>query len=62
MLIVIFFQEDKLLGGKRIVGHSVNLYVFIAWTEVFAKSNTVKKTVISPNFLVWKLRGKAQFP
>ena len=23
---------------------------------------TAKNTVISPNFLVWKFRGKAQFP
>ena len=27
-----------------------------------AKTTTSKNTVISPNFLVWKFCGKAQFP
>ena len=27
-----------------------------------AKTTTAKNTVISPNFLVWKFCGEAQFP
>ena len=30
--------------------------------NIFSKTPTAKNTVISPNFLVWKFCGKAQFP
>ena len=39
---------------RRIVSLSGNFQV--------ALLNTAKNTVISPNFLVWKFCGKAQFP
>ena len=41
----------------------VCVYVFlVVRTIAITITNTAKNTVISPNFLVWKFCGKAQFP
>ena len=47
-----------------LLGMSPQKVVLLITKRCFEKNmhNTVKKFVISPNFLVWKFCGKAQFP
>ena len=56
--------SDKLFSGKQISCKYKSKFVFYKYVNhrTWLTHNTAKNTIISPNFLVWKFCGKAQFP
>ena len=50
-------------NSPRSVSEWIYIFMWLAYLRIiFWETSTAKNTVISPNFLVWNICGKAQFP
>lgn len=59
----IFPYQDRIIGFTVIqknTGHLTPVFSHISRSEQL--TNTAQNTAISSNFLMWKFRGKAQYP
>ena len=58
-----FKDQIMWLNAEKSLEEKYESVVDCDWVESLKEEiNTAKNTVISPNFLVWKFSGKAQFP